>query len=248
MREASHPVRLAELRSPEIGELVGAGHTLCVLPVGATEQHGPHLPVGTDSIIATALCEAASGLTGVPLLPTLWVSSSGAHTTAWPGTVSLTPRGAIAVVVEIGRWVAASGFEKLLIVNAHAGNGGVLKVATEELRDGGIIRPGLVHWYDLDETREAVTRDAQDFHANAAETALMLHLRPDLVDRDALRDDPDRTGDLVLSYNVRETSRDGHTGAPSTATASFGAELFTAAVDALARRFELAAAERPPAW
>ena len=71
-----------------------------ILPVAAIEQHGPHLPVGTDSIIATALCEAASGLTGVPLLPTLWVSSSGAHTTAWPGTVSLTPRGAIAGKTE----------------------------------------------------------------------------------------------------------------------------------------------------
>src|ERR1700704_61811 len=104
--------RWSELAWPEIAEQRDLGDgDVGLIPVGAIEQHGPHLPVGTDSIIATALCEAASGLTGVPLLPTLWVSSSGAHTTAWPGTVSLTPRGAIAVVVEIGRWVAASGFE-----------------------------------------------------------------------------------------------------------------------------------------
>lgn len=242
------PVRLAELRWPEIAALVEAGESLCVLPVGATEQHGPHLPIGTDTMIATALCEAASARTGVPLLPTLWVSSSHAHTTAWPGTVSLPPRDAIGVVVEIGGWVAASGFTKFLIVNAHAGNAGVLKVATEELRHDARIRPGLLHWFELEGVRERVTADAADWHANAAETALMLHLHPQLVERAAIRDDADRTGDLVLSYTVRETSREGHTGAPSRATAANGAEVFQAAVDGLVERFERARRETAPRW
>jgi creatinine amidohydrolase len=242
------PVRLAELRWPEIAALVEAGESLCVLPVGATEQHGPHLPIGTDTMIATALCEAASARTGVPLLPTLWVSSSHAHTTAWPGTISLPPRDAIGVVVEIGSWVAASGFAKFLIVNAHAGNAGMLKVATEELRHQARIRPGLLHWFELEGVREKVTADAGDWHANAAETALMLHLHPELVDRAAIRDDADRTGDLVLSYTVRETSREGHTGAPSQATASDGAALFYAAVDGIVERFERARRETAPRW
>jgi creatinine amidohydrolase len=242
------PIRLAELRWPEIAALVEAGESLCVLPVGATEQHGPHLPIGTDTMIATALCEAASARTGVPLLPTLWVSSSHAHTTAWPGTISLPPRDAIGVVVEIGGWVAASGFVKFLIVNAHAGNAGMLKVATEELRHQARIRPGLLHWFELEGVREKVTADAGDWHANAAETALMLHLHPELVDRTAIRDDADRTGDLVLSYTVRETSREGHTGAPSQATASDGAALFHAAVDGIVERFERARRETAPRW
>jgi creatinine amidohydrolase len=248
MAARRRPVRLAELRWPEIAALVEAGESLCVLPVGATEQHGPHLPIGTDTMIATSLCEAASARTGVPLLPTLWVSSSHAHTTAWPGTISLPPRDAIGVVVEIGAWVAASGFSKLLIVNAHAGNAGMLKVATEELRHQARIRPGLLHWFELEGVRETVTADALDWHANAAETALMLHLHPDLVDRAAIRDDPDRTEELVLSYTVRETSREGHTGAPSRATASGGAELFAAAVDGIVERFERARREDAPRW
>jgi creatinine amidohydrolase len=240
------PLRLTELRSPQIRELVLEGQSLCVLPVGATEQHGPHLPVGTDTMIATALCEAASSRSGVPLLPTLWASSSAAHTTAWAGTVSLGFREVIELVLQIGTWVAASGFSKLLIVNAHVGNVGVLRVAAGELRDAGKIRPGLINWYELEEVRATVSQDAADWHANAAETALLLHLRPELVDREALRDDPDRTADLLLSYSVSETSREGHTGSPSSATAADGARLFTAAAEALAKRFERARAEDPP--
>ena len=64
-----------------------------------------------------------------------------------------------------------------------------------------------------------MTADADDWHAHAAETSLMLHLRPELVDRDEIRDDEDRTRDLVLSYTVAETSREGLTGAPSRASA-----------------------------
>jgi creatinine amidohydrolase len=242
------PVRLADLRSPQIQELVAQGQCLCVLPVGATEQHGPHLPVGTDAMIATALCEEASSRTGVPVLPTLSVGFSQAHTSAWPGTMSLSPLVLIKVVVELGTWVAASGFTKLLLVNAHVGNAHVLKVAVDELRDAGRIRPGVLNWYALEEVGAIVAADATDWHANAAETALLLHLRPDLVDGDAITDDPDRTGGLLLSYSVRETSRDGHTGDPSRATAAEGAALFDLASAALAERFERARGESPPTW
>lgn len=248
MRSDAQPVRLAELTSPRIRALIEEGQNLCVLPVGATEQHGPHLPVGTDTLIATALCEEASARSGVPLLPALWVSSSHAHTTAWPGTISLRPRDVIGLVVEIGSWVAASGFAKLLVVNAHVGNAGVLKVAVDELRDAGDVRPGLINWYELDEVKATVSADAADWHANAAETALLLHLRPELVDREAIRDDPDRTRDLILSYTVRETSKEGQTGSPSSATAADGARLFAAAAAALTDRFERARAESPPSW
>jgi creatinine amidohydrolase len=153
----------------------------------------------------------------------------------------------IAVVREIATWVASSGFTKLLIVNAHAGNGGVLKVAIEEIRDEGRVRPGLLHWYELDGVADVVRADAGDWHANIAETALMLHLHPELVDRAAIRDDPDRTEGLLLSYTVHETSREGHTGQPSRATAEAGASLFATAVRELAAAFNRARAERPPA-
>jgi creatinine amidohydrolase len=245
---ADGPLLLDELTSPAIARLVAGGETLCVLPIAATEQHGPHLPASTDSAIATALCRAASARTGAPLLPTLWAGSSQAHTMRWPGTFSLPPRILVEVVGELARWVAASGFTKLLIVNSHVGNAAPLNVAVDEIRAAGELRAGLVSWYELTpEIAAQVTADADDWHAHAAETALMLHLRPDLVDRGEIRDDPDRTRGLVFSYTVAETSAEGLTGAPSSAGAEQGAELFERAVAALADRIERGRAELPPA-
>lgn len=243
-----HPILLEDLTWPAIADLVAGGELLCLLPVGATEQHGPHLPIDTDTEIATAICRAVSARTGVPVLPTLWVSSSQAHTTAWPGTLALPPSLVVEVVVELARWVRASGFSKLLIVNAHAGNVAPLHVAVDEIRHAGELRIGLLHWFDLTpEIAAAVTADADDWHAHAAETALMLHLRPELVHRDQICDDPDRTIGRVFSYTVAETSREGLTGSPSRATAEQGADLFERVVDALAERVETARAESPPA-
>lgn len=242
------PVLLDELAWPAIAALVEGGESLALLPVGATEQHGRHLPASTDADIATAVCHAASARTGVPVLPTLRIGSSQAHTTKWPGTLSLPPRLLVEVVVELARWVDASRFAKLLVLNAHVGNVAPLKVAVEEIRAAGALRVGLASWYELTpEIAAEVTADAEDWHAHAAETALMLFLRPELVDRDEIHDDPDRTGGLVLSYTVAETSRDGLTGAPSGATAEQGERLFERIVAALAERVELARAEQPPA-
>ena len=241
------PCRLTELTWPRIARLVADGESLCVLPVGATEQHGRHLPINTDTVLVEAFCDAASALTGVPLLPTMAVSSSHAHTTRWPGTFSLRPRQVIEVVTELARWVRASGFCKLLIVNAHGGNPGPLTVAVDEIRCAGELQVGVLHWFRLTPSiQAAVEADALDWHANAAETSLMLHLRPDLVEVGQIRDDPDRTEGLVFSYPVGLTSIDGLTGSPSRGTAEEGNRLFDEVVSALAAAFEAARIERPP--
>ena len=238
---------LEELSWPEIADLVAGGEELCVLPVGATEQHGRHLPISTDTEIVVAVCKEASSRTRVPLLPPLAVTSSQAHTTAWPGTLALPPRLLVDVVVELAGWVPASGFKKLLVVNGHVGNAAPLKVALDEIRHTGALRVGLLHWFDLtDEIAAFVTEDAADWHAHRAETALMLHLRPELVHQDEIRDDRDRTEGLVFSYTVAETSREGLTGSPSLATAEDGARLFEDVVAALVERIEAARVEQPP--
>lgn len=241
------PRLLAEMTWPQIRALLEAGENLCVLPVGATEQHGRHLATGTDTLLADAICRAASSRTGAPTLPALWVGSSNAHTSTWPGTFSLGPRLLIDVVLALARWVRSCGFERLLIVNAHVGNAAPLAVAVDELRTVGELRVGVAHWFELsEEIARRVTADASDWHAHAAETSLMLHLHPDLVDREQTHDDPDRTTGLVFSYTVAETSATGTTGSPSSASAEQGAELFELVVEALARRIEAARLEQPP--
>jgi creatinine amidohydrolase len=241
------PVLLETLTWPAVKALVDGGETLCLMPVGATEQHGRHLPLSTDSDIASAICRAASERTGVPVLPTLAISSSHAHTTKWPGTLSYPPRMVIEMVVELSRWVAAAGLRKLLILNAHGGNVAPLAVAVDEIRRAGQLQVGCISWFELSpEIRERTFADGQDIHANAAETSLMLHLRPDLVDTAEIHDDPDRTTDLVFSYPVDRTSVNGLTGAPSRASAADGAQLFELIAGALSERVTRARAEQPP--
>jgi creatinine amidohydrolase len=241
-------VLLEELTWPQVAALCARGESLCLLPVGATEQHGRHLPLLTDSVIATAICQLTSERTGVPVLPTLTVSSSHAHTTRWPGTLSYPPRLVIDMLVELSRWVADAGFTKLLIVNAHGGNAGPLQVAVDEIRCAGRLQVGAVGWFDLTrEIADAVFADGQDIHANAAETSLLLYLRPELVDTDEIRDDPDRTLGRVFAYTVAQTSVDGVTGWPSRASAEAGARLLELVVTALSQRVELARGEEPPA-
>lgn len=228
------PVRLEELSWPQIDALVQAGESLCLLPIGAIEQHGRHLPCATDTLFVEAVCREASARTAVPLAPTISVSSSHAHTTKWPGTFSLPPRVLIEVVCEFARWVRASGFTKLLLVNSHGGNPGALRVAVDEIRRAGELQVGCIHTFAL--TPDITTqfeRDASDWHANRAETSLMLHLRPEFVDRSAIHDDPDRTIGRIFSYPVAQTSIDGLTGSPSEGTAVEGAALFEQMVEAL---------------
>jgi creatinine amidohydrolase len=240
-------MNLDALTWPAVRALVDGGETLCLLPVGATEQHGRHLPLSTDSDIATAICRAAAERTGVPVLPTLTISSSHAHTTKWPGTLSYPPTMLIAMVVELSRWVAAAGLRQLLILNAHGGNVAPLAVAVDEIRRAGELQVGVISWFDLSpEIRELTFADGEDIHANAAETSLMLHLRPELVVAEEIRDDPDRTAGLVFSYPVDRTSVDGLTGAPSRASAADGERLFSLIADALAGRVRRAREEQPP--
>jgi creatinine amidohydrolase len=133
-------------------------------------------------------------------------------------------------------------------VNAHATNGPPCGSAILQLRhELPELRLRFVTVADLTpEIAAAIREDAPDFHANDAETSLLLHFDPELVRMDRAVDEPDRTVGLVFQYAVPLTTKSGVVGAPTKATAEHGAELFGAAVDALARLLEQARAERDP--
>jgi creatinine amidohydrolase len=182
------------------------------------------------------------------VLPALPYGCSLGHTDHWPGTVSLHPTTMIAVVVEAGDWAHASGFRKLVIVNGHATNGPPCQSAIlqprHELPD---LRLGFVSIFDL--TPEIAARyaeDAPDFHANEAETSMLLHLADSHVRPDKTVDEPDRTVGRFLSYPMPAVTRSGVVGAPSNASATRGAELVEQLVEALAELLKRARAERDP--
>ncbi len=162
--------------------------------------------------------------------------------------VGLPTRNRSEVVVEIGRWVHASGMGKLVMVNGHATNGPPCQSAVLELRhELPDFRLRFVSLFDLSpEIAARYAEDAPDFHANEAETSLMLHLDPDQVRTDRMVDEPDRTVGLVMQYPVPVTTNSGVVGTPSSASAPRGAELHASLVDALADLLTQARREQDP--
>lgn len=226
------------------------GREVGLVPVGAVEQHGPHLPTGTDTIIAERLCSLAADRVDCPVLPALTFGASYGHGTVLPGTLSFPPELLAATVVQTALWAATSGLRRLIFVNAHLNNVAALSMATDQLR---FWRPDLrvayVSWYSLDATVMAETvADGDDVHANRAETAIMLALAPDLVDRAAMEDadDEDRTAGLIFRYTAPALSTNGVTGRPSEATLELGEKLVELSVAALADLVVRGRVEEPP--
>ncbi len=244
-------LRWSDMAWPELGTTFDANPTdVGLLPVGATEQHGPHLPTGTDTILATAICEAVSARTGAVVLPAVAVGCSYGHGLELPGTFSLSPEALASQVREMVEWAALSGLRRILMVNAHFGNHASLMVASDHIRlKRPDLRCGVVAWWSADpEVAAETVADGEDIHANRSETALMLAVAPDLVHLDRLlhADDPDRTGDLVFRYTAPALSTNGVTGRPSEASAELGRHLLERTVRAIAARVERGRVEEPP--
>ena len=243
-------VAWSQLTWPEIAALPGQGVDGVLLPCGATEQHGPHLGTGMDTDLATRVCAAVSALTRVPALPALAYGCSLGHSHRWPGTLALQPQTLIALVTDIGDWLHRAGFRRLYLINAHVTNAAPLRCALEILRSRyedmmvAVINTASVS----PRVERAFLSDARDWHANAAETSLMMATSPELV-RPALvadSDDPDRTGGLVFAHPVNRTSANGVTGQPSRATKADGARLFRWIVADLSKTIRRGQHEKPP--
>ncbi|XHR29277.1 MAG: creatininase family protein [Chthoniobacteraceae bacterium] len=234
----------------EIASLRAGGMEMVLLPVGATEQHGPHLGTSVDTVSATRLAEAVSAATGVPVLPSVAYGCSLGHSRKWPGTIALQPQVLIDTVVQIYDWVYSAGFRRLLMINGHVTNFAPLRCALEVIRSR--FEDSMVGIRNVGElsprVRDAFFCDAEDWHANAAETALMQALAPELVrpGKIAEADDPDRTADLIFAHPVNHTSTNGVTGFPSRASRAKGTQLFQWMVRDLSAQVRRALRESAP--
>src|ERR1700737_2284290 len=243
------PVQVENLTWPEIAAQLSMNGAMFLLPLGATEQHGPHLPINTDTLIAESACWYASAKTGVPVLPALPYTVSAGHTTKWPGTFSLAHETFIASLRQIAAWSAATGWKRLLLINSHFGNDASMRVAVDQIRLAhlGSLQVAGKNTFNLSTSIwNYFIGDAEDLHANKAETDLLLFLTPELVRLEKMQDDPDRTADSVFSYPVAQTSLSGVTGSPSQATAKQGERLFREIGDTLTLLIERAKRETPP--
>jgi creatinine amidohydrolase len=240
----------AERTWTEIPADLEAAKYTALLPIGATEQHGPQLATGMDTALADPLCREASKRTGALMLPTIPYGCSLGHSKRWPGTIALQPITLITLIKEIGDWAYASGVRRLLIVNSHVTNAAPLRCALEMLRaeHDDLMVAVINSAHVSDRVRKAHFADGDDWHANRAETALMMAVAPEIVREDLIpsSDDPDRTEGLVFAHPVNRTSANGVTGKPSLATLEEGKELFGWMVDDLVGIIERGMTETPP--
>lgn len=231
------------------GDLDAASHA-AILPIGATEQHGPHMGTGMDAVLADILCKAVAERTGVPMLPTMFYGCSIGHSRRWPGTLALQPITLINMVKDVGDWAYHSGVRRLFMVNTHVTNAAPLRCALEMLRaEHDDMMVALLNSAAISpRVREFHFADGEDWHANDAETSLMLARAPEMVRADvaAGADDPDRTEGLVFSHPVNRTSANGVTGTPSRASAENGRLWFDWMVEDLSALVLNGLREKPP--
>lgn len=161
--------------------------TIAVLPVAAIEQHGPHLPVSTDSTIMAGMLEAVIAKLpadlDVRILPIQSVGKSNEHLHA-PGTLTLPATTLIDAWTELGASVARAGVRKIVVVNSHGGNEEIMGIVTRELRVRYAMLAVKTSWSRFGRPAGLYSEieDRYGIHGGDFETSVMLHFRPDLVD------------------------------------------------------------------
>jgi creatinine amidohydrolase len=248
-------IRYDELTWPEMRQAI-ARQAVVMLPFGTVEDHGPHLPLSTDNVIVEAIClEAARRTPGEMLVMPLVNYGLDEHHMDFPGTISVDMHTLLSYVAAVATSVARHGFTHLLVVNGHGSNSSIADLAARQvvLQTGiicGAMSPNAAIDTTLSEPALSEMRRSAPggiAHAGEYETAMMLHLRPDLVQMDrAVRE----IGQLKLQYFNWDhpepsilfwqdwwsrMSESGVCGDPTVATAEFGRAVFDTTVDNFVR-------------
>ena len=181
--------------------------TIAVLPIAAVEQHGPHLPVSTDTEIANGMIRETLVLlpdsVDALFLPVQAIGKSNEHIRS-PGTITLSAETAIRAWTEIGESVARAGVRKLVMINSHGGNVDVIAIVARELRVRSNMLAVASQWSRLGVPAGLYTEqeNAVGIHAGDQETSLMLHFRPDLVDMSRAKNFEPATVEIAKTFDL----------------------------------------------
>jgi creatinine amidohydrolase len=216
---------------------------VAILPVAAIEQHGPHLPLGTDALICDAILDESLArldpAAPVLRLPTQRLGHSPEHA-RFPGTLGLRAETVLALWTDIGRSVAAAGLHKLVLFNSHGGQGALVDLVAQALRGECGMTVARCSYYRFALPDGWFTESERRFglHGGQLETSLLLHIAPHLVRLDKARDFPSRAveweaahpglpieGETGVGWRAEDLNSEGVTGAAAAASADLGARL-----------------------
>lgn len=253
---------LARMAWPQVERAAARPGSTVIWPIGALEQHGPHLPLGTDGLFAERIADSVLSRLeeSLPIwrLPLLPFGFSPEHL-SFPGTVSLDADLLIALVVQVGGHLARTGFERLVLLNGHGGQIGLLQTAARQLR---ATHPSLAVlpcflWSGPPGVAEMIPEPERSdgLHAGLAETSLMLHLEPSAVGPERPVDGRapaapagwSLEGAVPDAWLTGELSASGVVGDARGASAELGASLEEALVAGWSRLLgDLLASDWPP--
>lgn len=233
-----------------------AAQTIALLPLGATEQHGPHLPLQVDTALAEGIVAAALAQLPAQLpvlaLPTQAIGLSVEHQ-AFPGTLSLQPATLLALWTELGACVARAGVKKLLLFNAHGGNVSSMDIVARQLRQQHGLLVYHSSWFNLplpQALHGAFSAHEHRFgvHGGEVETSMLLHLAPGQVHMQRAQNFASTSAERAqqfpilgngksakLGWAMQDYNPQGAAGNAAAADARRGQALVTAAAQALAQ-------------
>jgi creatinine amidohydrolase len=230
--------------------------TIAILPLGAHEYHGPHLPLETDTLIAEGIALRLKAALGddpdLIFLDTDPIGYSIEHSDR-PGTRSLAFNEAVESWLDIADNLAQSGIRKLILLNAHGGNAPLLTIVATEARVRFKMLCVATSWtrFGMPDGLISAENKAIDIHGGAIETSVMLALHPELVESDKARDFPSKQSDFIRHFKhlraygphafgwmMRDLNDDGAAGNATAATAEKGEALIAHAVQGLVELVE----------
>ena len=241
---------LSQITSPDLEERIRSGDiSKVILPIGSFEQHGPHLPLYTDTTISDYVAKRVrERCPHTALMPAIPLGCSTEHL-GFAGTVSLQPETILRIILEISTSLLQSGIRKLLIINGHGGNRAALETAMINTKHA-LPEMQLYSFTIIDIAKEKfaqVRKSSKGLvgHADEIETSMMLAIKPEAVDMSkavlaepslpgSLSFEPEDLSRVSFSWNTKELSKTGVIGDPRHATAETGRTLLDFTVDKIA--------------
>ncbi len=228
---------LQEMKHPEIKNYLERKKSI-IMPFGSTEQHGPHLPTGTDTFVAARIAEEVGKQTKTLVAPVMPVGFSPGLHTLFPGTITIGAQTYISLVQDVLESIVASGFRDMLVLTGHGMNWPPLKTAMLEFLNSHEGRALVMGYWETEEVG-ALMEEGDGAHCTILETSMMLYLRPELVEMEKGFDEYRQARFMLGKNEIGQVSCSGTIAETMKSTKEKGEKIFKAAVAGIVKKVKM---------